>query len=210
MICIMLSKHWHHISIFLKKYYSFWLLLQYITDFVDKMYLYIQGHISSQAAWSHLSYFLTFLKYITHLGIFWRILFYSKIIDVMCGNARSISISQTKTFWRVIRCDGNDTILLSTNNISTYYLFWNRLTCCVSSLDNRQDSIMCILGQAVMSYDTFDMYVCSSVIFFSSSHPRFAHWCILSPKSCNISQSSYCPQRGLLLGIYNFEKSQIR
>ena len=141
--------------------------------------------------------------------IFWRILFYSKIIDVMCGNVRPISISQTKTFWTVIPCDRNDTILLSINYISTYYLFWNRLTCCVSSFDNRQDSIMCILGQAVMSYDTFDMYVCSSVIFFSSSHPRFAHWCILSPKSCNISQSSYSPQRGLLLGIYNFEKSQI-
>ena len=38
----------------------------------------------------------------------------------MCGNARSISISQTKTFWRVIRCDGNDTILLSTNYINKY------------------------------------------------------------------------------------------
>ena len=38
----------------------------------------------------------------------------------MCGNARPISISQTKTFWKVIRCDGNDTILLSPNYISKY------------------------------------------------------------------------------------------
>ena len=106
--------------------------------------------------------------------IFWRILFYSKIIDVMCGNVRPISISQTKTFWRVIPCDGNDTILLSTNYILSKYILLilkqADLLCVILRQSTRLYHVHFRTGCHVIRYFWHVcMFICNIFFFFSSS-----------------------------------------